>query len=142
LHDVKNILKAGFRSVLLFFLVFSQAAWPQDFSSIDRDLQQLENLIINTLTSTEEQQKLLEDLKLNLTESGKLINSYENIIQGQEKLLKDLQIRLSEMSETYRKQSSLSEKYAKRSRFWRNFSLIAVPVTAAISGSIVWAASR
>jgi hypothetical protein len=99
-------------------------------------------VLADTLASTQEQQKLLDDLRANLNESGNLIASYENIIQEQEKLLANLQLRLTEMSETYKTQSLLSAKYARSSKFWRTFTLIAIPVTAAISGTVVWAASR
>ena len=71
----------------IYFLLSSQAVYAQDFSSIDNDLQTLESLINDTLTNTQEQQKLLEDLKKNLDESGILIASYENTITEQEKLL-------------------------------------------------------
>ena len=62
-------------AVLLFILfsLSSQAAWSQDFSSVDNDLALLENLINDTIANTEEQAKLLEDLKQTLTESGNLI---------------------------------------------------------------------
>ena len=123
-------------------LLFSPALYSQEFSSINRELDHLENLIAATLLNTEEQQKLLEDLQRNLNESGSLIENYGNITNRQELLLADLQDRLNEMSETYRKQSALSVKYAKSSRFWRTFTLIAVPVAAALSGSLVWAAAR
>ncbi|MDR2730852.1 MAG: hypothetical protein LBB81_08145 [Treponema sp.] len=125
-----------------FFSLFSQAVWPQDFSSIDQDLAQLESLINDTLQNTIEQQKLLEDLKQNLDESGNLIGNYERIITERENLLRDLQTQLNAMYETYRKQSALSAKYEKNSKFWRTFTLIAIPVTAIISGSVVWAATR
>jgi septal ring factor EnvC (AmiA/AmiB activator) len=116
---------------LIFFCssLFSQAVWSQDFSSIDTDLQTLENLIADTIASTQEQQKLLDDLRANLNESGNLIASYENIIQEQEKLLANLQLRLTEMSETYKTQSLLPAKYARSSKFWRTFTLIAIPVS-------------
>ena len=129
---------------LCFFCysLFSQAAYSQDFSSIDSDLAALENLIQDTLANTEEQQKLLDDLRRNLSESGSLIDSYEHIIQAQENLLSDLQERLNEMSETYRMQSLLSAKYERNSKFWRAFTFIAIPVTALISGGIVWALGR
>jgi septal ring factor EnvC (AmiA/AmiB activator) len=137
-----SLLKTTFALIFLCSSLSSQAVWPQDFSSIDNDLQTLENLINDTIANTEEQQKLLDDLKENLSESGNLIASYENIIQEQEKLLANLQLRLNEMSETYKTQSLLSAKYEKSSKFWRTFTIIAIPVTAAISGGIVWAASR
>jgi len=129
---------------LCFFssLLFSQAVWSQDFSSIGSDLSALENLIADTIANTEEQQKLLDSLKQSLNESGELISSYESTIQEQENLLKELQARLNEMYETYRMQSALSAKYEKSSKFWRTFTLIAVPVTAAISGGVVWVANR
>jgi septal ring factor EnvC (AmiA/AmiB activator) len=130
-----------FAVILFFFLssLFSQAVFSQDFSSIDRDLSELENLIQDTLENSAEQQKQLDGLQKNLAESGELIESYETIIAGRENLLKDLQARLSEMSETYRTQSALSEKYEKSSRFWKTFTLIAVPAAAILSGGIVWA---
>ena len=112
--------------------------YSQDFSSIETDLVQLECLIADTLLNMEEQQKLLEDLQQNLSESGSLIENYGNIIARQEQLLEDLQKRLSEMSETYRKQSALSAKYAQSSKFWRTFTLIAVPAAAVLSGGIVY----
>jgi CHASE3 domain sensor protein len=126
----------------LFFLLFwhsSRAAFSQDFSSLDSDLQQLESLIADTLANTQEQQKLLDDLRGNLIESGNLIADYESIITGQENLLKDLRSQLNAMSETYRMQSSLSAKYERSSKFWRTFTLIAIPVTALVSGGVVWA---
>ena len=131
--------KGAFVLFFIFSLLFSQAAWSQDFSSIDRDLTALENLIADTISNTEGQQKLLEDLRQNLSESGNLIDSYGNIIQGQENLLAELQTRLNEMSETYRMQSALSAKYEKSSKFWKTFTLVAIPVTALISGGIVYA---
>ena len=126
----------------LFCLLFSQAAFSQDFSSLDSDLTQLESLINDTISNTQEQQKLLENLRENLNESGILIDSYESIISEQENLLKELRSQLSEMSETYRMQSVLSARYEKKSKFWRTFTLIAIPVTAVLSGGIVWAISR
>jgi DNA repair ATPase RecN len=119
-----------------------QAAFSQDFSSIDRDLAELENLIHDTLVNSEAQLKQLEDLQRNLAESGELIRSYERIITERENLLKDLQGRLSEMSEIYRTQSALSAKYERNSKFWRNFTLIAVPSAALLSGGLVWALRR
>ena len=129
---------------LCFFFcsLLPQAAYSQDFSSIDKDLQQLEDLINDTLRNTEEQQKLLEDLQRNLSESGELIESYESIISRQEQLLAHLQQQLNEMSETYRRQSALSARYVQNSKFWRTFTLIAIPVTALISGGVVWAVSK
>ena len=129
------------RSVLrcVCFLLFSQALYTQEFSSIGSDLDQLESLIAATLLNTEEQQKLLEDLQKNLSGSESLIGNYENITIRQEQLLEDLQARLTEMSETFRKQSALSARYEKSSKFWRIFTLIAVPTAAALSGTLVWA---
>jgi chromosome segregation ATPase len=113
------------------------ALYSQDFSSLDRDLSELESLIQDTLANSEEQQKQLDDLRKNLTESGELIRNYETILAERESLLKDLRTRLAEMSETYRKQSALSEKYERSSRFWKTFTLIAVPTAAVLGGSLV-----
>ena len=126
---------AAFILYFFFCLLSSQALFSQDFSSVDSDLALLENLIADTLLNTEKQQKLLDDLRKSLDEKG-------NIINGQENLLKDLQARLSEMSETYRMQSALSVKYERRSRFWRTFTLIAIPATAIASGAVVWGLSK
>jgi septal ring factor EnvC (AmiA/AmiB activator) len=137
-----SVLKAAFVLFFFCFSLFSPGVYAQDFSSIDNDLQELENLINDTIANTEEQQRLLEDLKTNLDESEELIDSYEKTIQEQESLLRDLQTRLNEMSEIYRTQSDLSARYARSSRFWRIFTLIAIPLTAAVSGFIGWSAGR
>jgi septal ring factor EnvC (AmiA/AmiB activator) len=125
-----------------FFSLSPPALSAQDFTSVNRDLEQLENLINDTLSNTREQEKLLEDLRRTLAESGTLIENYETIITGREQLLRDLQTRLAEMSETYRTQSSLLAKYEKTSRFWKTFTLIAVPTAAALSGALVYIALR
>ena len=121
----------------IYCLLSLPAVYSQDFSSIGSDLTQLENLIAGTILNTEAQQKQLEDLKLSLEESGKLIEDYESIIAGHENLLRDFRTRLDEMSKIYREQSVLSAKYEKNSRFWRTFTLIAVPTAALLSGGIV-----
>ena len=124
------------------FSLLSQAAYSQDFSGVSRDLEELENLIAATLTNTEEQQRLLEDLQRNLNESGNTIEAYGNTITRQEQLLADLQSRLNEMSETYRKQSALSAKYEKSSKFWKIFTLIGIPTAALLGGALTAALSR
>jgi chromosome segregation ATPase len=120
-------------------LLLPRAVFSQDFSSLDRDLAELESLIQDTLTNSVEQQKQLDDLRQTLIESGELIESYESVIAERERLLRDLQTRLDAMSEIYRKQSDLSEKYEKSSRFWKTFTFIAVPAAALLSGGLVWA---
>ena len=124
-------------AIFLCFLLSSQAAFSQDFSSLDNDLQLLEDLIADTLISTQEQQKLLNDLRESLDESGTLIANYESIITEQEKLLTDLQAQLTAMSETFKTQSALSVKSEQRLKFWRIFTLIGIPTAALISGGIV-----
>jgi len=121
----------------IFFSLFSLAAYAQDFSSIDTDLQTLENLLNDTIANTVEQQRLLEDLKANLQESGNLISNYENIITEQENLLKDLREQLNAMYETFTTQSALSAKSELRLKRWRTFTLAAIPATAVIS-SLYW----
>jgi ElaB/YqjD/DUF883 family membrane-anchored ribosome-binding protein len=134
---------SAFLKALTFFctfsLLFSQGVYSQAFSSIDRDLAQLEDLINDSIANTTEQQKLLEDLRESLSESGNLIESYERIMSERETLLLDLQTRLNEMSEIYRKQSQLSVKYGQSSKFWRTFTLIGIPAAAVISGLVVYA---
>ena len=128
--------------LFIFSSLSSQAVWSQDFSSIDQDLEQLESLINDSLANTQEQQKQLENLKQNLTASAELINSYENTIKEQETLLADLRKQLTVMSETYKTQSQLSARYAQSSKFWRTFTLVAIPVTAVISGVVGFALSK
>ena len=130
---------AAFALSFSFSLLFSQAAFPQGFSSIDTDLQALENLINDTIANTQGQQKLLENLKQNLDESGNLIANYEKIITEQENLLANLQAQLNAMSETYRKQSAISARYERNSKLWKHFTLIGIPAAAIISGVVVWA---
>ena len=77
-----------------------------------------------------------------MNESGNLIESYERIITERESLLQNLQTRLNAMSETYRKQSALSAKYEKSSKFWRTFTLIGIPTAAIISGVVVYAVAH
>ena len=133
---------AAFFFCCFFSLLFSPAAYSQDFSSIDKDLETLGSLIGSTLTSMEEQQRLLEDLRKNLDESGNLIVTYESIILRHEESLRSLQTRLNEMSEIYRTQSSLSVRYERSSRFWKSFTLIGIPLAALLSGGLVWAFTR
>jgi septal ring factor EnvC (AmiA/AmiB activator) len=128
--------------LFIFFYLSSPALYSQDFSSIDQDLAQLESLINDSIANTQEQQKQLEDLKQNLNESGELIASYENTIKEQEILLASLREQLTAMSETYKMQSQLSARYAQSSKFWRTFTIVAIPVTAVISGVVGWAVSR
>jgi uncharacterized protein YukE len=118
---------------------FSLSAAP--FSSIDTDLQALEDLIKDTIANTEEQQRLLQDLKESLNESENLIADYENIITEQEILLANLREQLNAMSKTYQMQSNLSARYEQRLRFWKLTTLIGIPVTALISGVVVWVAN-
>jgi septal ring factor EnvC (AmiA/AmiB activator) len=129
-------LTAGALFCILFSLS-SLALLAQDFSSLDSDLQQLEDLILDTIATTQEQQKLLDNLRQSLNESGDLIATYESIISEQETLLKNLQEQLTAMSETYRTRSQLSAKYDQRLRFWRNTTLIGIPAATLISAVVV-----
>ncbi|MDR0689836.1 MAG: hypothetical protein LBG08_06180 [Spirochaetaceae bacterium] len=110
----------------------------QDFSSIDRDLSALEDLILDTLKNSETQTRQLDDLRRNLAESEALIGNYETIITGRERLLRDLRTRLNEMSEISKRQSDLSRKYAESSRFWKTFTLIGLPAAALLGGGLIW----
>ena len=125
--------------LFIFSLLSLQGVYAQDFSSLDSDLQQLEDLIKDTIVNTGEQQKLLDSLRQSLNESETLILDYENRITKQEALLRDLQTQLQAMSETYKMQSNLSARSETRLRFWKRSTLIGIPVTAVISGVVVWA---
>jgi peptidoglycan hydrolase CwlO-like protein len=129
--------KLRFVALLLLLVSLSELS-AQAFSSIGSDLEQLESLIADTLSNSEEQQKLLSGLRASLEESGNLIDSYGNIITGQENLLGELRTQLIEMSEIYRTQSALSAKYEKRSKFWKIFTLAGIPSAAILSGGLVW----
>jgi chromosome segregation ATPase len=135
---MKPLSVFAFPLLCICLSLLPQAAYSQDFSSVDRDLTELENLIQDTIRNSEEQMKQLEDLQRNLIESGELIGTYESIIAERENLLQDLGTRLSEMSETYRTQSALSARYEKSSKFRKTFTLIAVPAAALLSGGLVW----
>jgi septal ring factor EnvC (AmiA/AmiB activator) len=119
-------------------LLLPPAASSQDFSSLDGDLLQLERLIQDTLENSVEQQKQLDALRKNLAESGELISNYERMLAEREHLLKDLQTRLNTMSETYKKQSALSARYERSSKFWKTFTLAAVPAAAILGGVLAW----
>jgi hypothetical protein len=82
----------------------------------------------------------LQALKLNLTEQEQLLNEREASMTAQEQLLKELRADLTEMSEIYKEQSQLSKSYERSSRFWKTFSLIAIPATAFISTGVTAAA--
>jgi ABC-type multidrug transport system fused ATPase/permease subunit len=103
---------------------------------------ELDTRYAGELRSAAEQQRQLEDLRKNLAESETLIRTYESIITERENLLKDLRTRLDELSKTYRTQSAVSARYEKSSRFWRTFTLIAVPTAALLSGGLVWALKK
>ena len=133
---------AAFVLFCIWFLLLPRAASSQDFSSLHGDLTELETLIHDTIRNSEAQLEQLEDLKKNLAGSEELIRNYERIIAEQENLLQDLRERLAGMSEIYRTQSSLSARYEKSSRFWRTFTLIAVPAAALLSGGLVLALNR
>jgi septal ring factor EnvC (AmiA/AmiB activator) len=119
---------------VLFLLPFSWALYaqepPPDFSSIDSNLEKLESLISDTLSTSEALTAQLEGLSLTLNERELLISEQEN-------LLKELRMRLDAMSETYRTLSSSSKRYEANSKFWRTFTIIGIPAAALISGLTV-----
>jgi len=131
------------RLVSLLLLLASLSGLPaQGFSSIGRDLDQLESLIADTLLNSQEQQKMLEGLKQSLDEKEILIDSRESIITERESLLQELQAQLIEISEIYRTQSALSAKYERSSKFWKVFTAVGIPAAAVISGVFVWASMQ
>jgi len=128
----------------LFSLALPWALWPQeeeplpspDFIGIEQNLSELERLIEDTLNESEAQMRQLQDLKANLSEQETLLSEREASMIEQERLLGELREQLSEMSRIYKEQSDLSGKYERRSRFWRNFTLIGIPAAVVISGGI------
>ena len=115
-------------SALFFFLflVLSQEAYSQDFSSIEQDLTQLEILIADTLANTEEQQRLLADLNQNLINSETLISKLrDNNTRARELALdltgttdrnvRNLQDAIAIIGEIRRKLQVLEDFYANSS---------------------------
>jgi septal ring factor EnvC (AmiA/AmiB activator) len=141
-------LSKPFPAIALCFLLslpalppaaFSQELPPQpspDFAGIEQNLSALESLIADTLNNNEALTRQLRDLKANLQTQEALLNEREASMTAQEHLLKELRSDLTEMSEIYKEQSDLSKSYERSSRFWKTFSLIAVPATALLSGSL------
>ncbi|GHU87709.1 hypothetical protein FACS189476_03580 [Spirochaetia bacterium] len=113
----------------LISLLLSFPLYSQEQSSIYDNLDKLESLLLDTLSNSETQSRQLEDLNRTLAEN-------EQILRGREQLLTDLRAQLTAMSETYQKQSDLSAKYGRSSRFWKTFTLIGIPVTAVISAGV------
>jgi hypothetical protein len=102
------------------------------FSNIDQAL----NLMSDSMNNEEAVILQLEELKRNSIEQEQILNEKEASIAEQERLLLELRQRLEGMSQIYREQSILYEKSAASSRFWKRFSLIALPVAALLSGGI------
>ncbi|MDR1288291.1 MAG: hypothetical protein LBK08_11835 [Treponema sp.] len=143
----RAVKTAAFVLFFLFFLRASpRALWPQeppDMRPVFDNLDALENLIGDTLSSSESLLKQLEDLKENLNEQERLLSGKENLLTAQENLLRELRAQLHGMSETYATQSALSAKYERSSRFWKTFTLAALPAAALISGGVTaWLMSR
>jgi hypothetical protein len=113
---------------LLLFSVLCAEESP-GFSPVDSNLEKLESWMTDLLNTEVQQQQQLLNLSQTLEESGQMLKE-------RELLLTDLRSQLTEISEIYRKQSSLSKKYEAKSRFWRNFTLIGIPL-AVVSGLTV-----
>jgi septal ring factor EnvC (AmiA/AmiB activator) len=130
-------MRSSFPLSAVFALLLLPSSWglcaqesSPDFSSIDSNLEKLESLIADTLSTSETLTAQLEGLSLTLNEKEQLLDEQEN-------LLKELRKELNGMSETYRTLSSLSKKYESSSRFWRTFTIIGIPAAALISGLTV-----
>jgi peptidoglycan hydrolase CwlO-like protein len=121
-------------AITVLFLLFSQVLYSQesspDFSGLGSGLDELENLINDTLNSNENLQKQLESL-------SQILDEKDISTTKQEKLLRELQTQLKEMSETYKTQSALSKRYARSSKFWKTFTIIGIPAAMVISGVVV-----
>jgi Skp family chaperone for outer membrane proteins len=121
-------------AITVFLFLFSPALYSQesspDFSALDSGLDELENLISDTLSSNENLQKELESL-------NQILDEKENSITEQEKLLQELQTQFKKMSETYKTLSALSKRYERSSKFWKTFTIIGIPVAVVISGVTV-----
>ncbi|GHV90656.1 hypothetical protein AGMMS50268_11590 [Spirochaetia bacterium] len=113
----------------LISLLLSPPLYSQEPPSIYDNLDKLESLLLDTLSNSETQSRQLEDLNRTLAEN-------EQILQEREQLLTDLRTQLTGMSETFQKQSDLSAKYERSSKFWKTFTLIGIPVTAVISAGV------
>jgi septal ring factor EnvC (AmiA/AmiB activator) len=114
----------------LLLLSLSLPLCSQEPPSIYDNLDKLESLLLDTLSNSEAQSRQLADLSKTLAENEQTMSEHEH-------LLADLRTQLTEMSETFRKQSVLSAKYERSSRFWKGFTLVGIPVTAVISAIVV-----
>jgi septal ring factor EnvC (AmiA/AmiB activator) len=130
-----------FCAVLPQVLYSQDASGQADFSTIDSQLEELENLISDTISCNETLEKQLRDLKENLTRQERISLGRENSTAGQEDLLKKLRSELGEMSVTYKAQSDLSAKYEKSSRFWKIFTLVGIPLAILLSSGVTAALS-
>jgi septal ring factor EnvC (AmiA/AmiB activator) len=139
----KRFLQVGVLLCLFLPPALSAEEGPSLFSSVNDNLDQLENLIADTLINNEELLQQLRDLKQNSAEQETILNERERLLAEKERslaeqgrLLTELRRQLTEMSQTYREQARLSAKYASSSKFWKTFTLVAIPVTVIISGGI------
>ena len=117
-------------ALCLISLLLSFPLYSQEPPSIYDNLDKLESLLLDTLSNSETQSRQLDDLSRTLAEN-------EQILHEREQLLTDLRTQLTAMSETFQKQSDLSAKYERSSKFWKRFTLIGIPVTAVISAGVV-----
>jgi uncharacterized membrane protein YccC len=117
----------------LLFLALSPALFAQesqpDLSAIDRQMEELQSLIDDTLNNEQQQMQRLDDLNLILAEN-------ERLLAERETLLQTLKTQLADLSETYKMQANLSRKYERSSKFWRTFTLVGIPAAILISGGV------
>jgi uncharacterized protein HemX len=115
--------------LLLLSLASSPALFAQESQLSATQLEELQSLIEDTLSNEQQQMQRLNNLNSLLAEN-------ERLLAEREELLKTLKTQLEDLSETYRKQSTLSKKYARSSKFWRTFTLAGIPAVAAISAGV------
>jgi septal ring factor EnvC (AmiA/AmiB activator) len=117
----------------LLFLALSPALSAQetqpDLSSIDRQMEELQSLIDDTLNNEQQQIQRLNDLSQILAENERLLSERETLLQT-------LKVQLADLSETYKMQANLSRKYERSSRFWRTCTLVGIPAAVAISAGV------
>jgi uncharacterized protein HemX len=108
--------------------LFAQESQP-DLSDIDKSLEELQSLIEDTLSNEQQQTQRLDNLNQILAENERLLSERETLLQT-------LKTQLADLSETYKRQSELSKKYERDSRFWRTFTLVGIPAAVVISGGV------
>jgi chromosome segregation ATPase len=106
------------------------------FGSIYAGLDSLETLMNAMHERNETLQSDINNLETNLAQSGELLHERNASIARLQALLTDLKTQSDAMREAYKRQRQSLQKSEQRLRNWRLFALVALPITAVISGGL------